>query len=494
MSDERHSDGPGMASAPSESVAAERGGRGHEHDHGTTHGYEHAHGTAHGHEHAHGTAQGRGPADGHAHGSGHGHGLGQGREGIERLRPTLSHHAGRGQVLFFDAFAGVAGDMTVAALIDLGVPLETVQEAVTALSLPGVSVRAPAVYAGAIGARRFEVVVAGRQPERTFSAIDELIVQSRLGPPVIALARQIFRRLGEAEAEVHRIPLDRVHFHEVGAVDAIVDIVGAAACLEYVGAEVVASPLPLGHGTVVCRHGVLPLPAPAAVLCLRDVPTYGAGIEAELVTPTGAAIVATVARRFVRWPNLALTRVGWGAGTRSLPDRPNALRLVLGQPPAFEPPSAEGGERVLLEANLDDATGEVLGHAIALLVEAGALDAWVTPIFMKKGRPAHTLSVLTISERADEHARLLLRETTTIGVRRMVVTRVERPRRLLEVMTRYGTLPVKVSEGPFGPPQIKPEFEACRAAAQQHGIPVREVIAVALAEARRQIGAADAAV
>ncbi len=369
--------------------------------------------------------------------------------------------------------------MTVAALLDLGVPTAVVEEAVAALQLPGVRALSEPTMCGAIGARRFEVQVEAPQPERTFTEIDALIADSALAPAVIERARRIFRRLGEAEADVHRIPIEHVHFHEVGAVDAIVDIVGAAACLEFVGAEVVAAPLPLGHGTVTCRHGVLPLPAPATVLCLRGVPTYEAGIEAELVTPTGAAIVATMASRFERWPAMLPARVGWGAGTQQLPDRPNALRIVLG-----EPAGSATNERVVLAANVDDMTGELAAHAIEVLVEAGALDAWATPITMKKGRPAFTLSVLATHQRADALAAVMLRETSSIGVRRSLVSRVERPRRVIDVDTRFGAIPVKVSDGPFGPPQIKPEFDACARAARTYDVPVREVIAEAAARAR----------
>jgi len=434
------------------------------------HGRDHAHGGEHGHHHPHSTTHGS------AHDHDHGH------SPSPSTLPLLEPHAGRGRVLFFDAFAGVAGDMTVAALLDLGVPVEVVERAVDALGLPGVRAISAPTMCGAIGARRFEVQVEALQPERTFAEIDALISGSALAPEVIDRARRIFRHLGEAEAEVHRIPLERVHFHEVGAVDAIVDIVGAATCLEYVGAEVVVAPLPLGHGTVECRHGVLPLPAPATVLCLRGVPTYEAGIEAELVTPTGAAIVATMASRFERWPAMQPQRVGWGAGTQRLPDRPNALRVVLG-----ESDGSVVNQRVVLAANVDDMSGELAAHAIEQLMDSGALDAWATPITMKKGRPAFTLSVLADPPRVDALTTVLLRETSSIGVRRSLVSRVERPRRVIEVDTRFGRLPVKVSEGPFGPPQIKPEFDACARAARLHEVPVREVIAEAAARAREVV-------
>ncbi len=391
----------------------------------------------------------------------------------------LEPGAGRGGVLFLDAFSGVAGDMSIAALVDLGVPFDVVGAAVDALGLDGVELVLESAHAGAIGATRFDVRVHEQQGERTWSAIDRLIADSTLASDVKDLARRIFRRLGEAESDVHRIPIEEVHFHEVGAVDAIVDIVGAAACFCHIAAdEVVCTPLPMGRGMVECRHGRLPLPAPATVGCLRGVPTLDAGIEAELVTPTGAAIVATVATRFTSWPALAPERIGWGRGTQELADRPNALRVVLGR--ATAPRRTDTQTHEIVEANVDDMTGELAAHAIEALLAAGALDAWAAPVTMKKGRPALTISALCIAAAADRVAETMLRETPSIGVRRYGVARVERPRQLVDVQTRFGVIPVKVSGGPYGAPQVKPEFDACAAAAAAAGVPVREVIAAAL--------------
>lgn len=442
-------------------------GQAHGHSHG---GHAHSHG---GHGHAHGE-------HGHAHGHGeHGHG----GPSAPVPRPELPPGAGQGKTLLLDTFSGIAGDMTIAALLDLGVPFSAVEGAVRALPLEGYRLVVAPTFAGAIGATRFDVLVERAQGERTYAAIDRLIEEAPLDPAVKALSRQIFRRLAEAESEVHRIPLDAVHFHEVGAVDAIVDIVGSAAAFVFLGARVIATPLPLGRGTVTCRHGVLPLPAPAALLCLRGVPTVPANIEAELVTPTGAAIVATVAEQFVEWPALVPEHVGWGAGTQQLPDRPNALRVVLGTP--SEARETSPASHWVIEANVDDMTGELVGHVIATLLREGALDAWAVPVVMKKGRPGFTLSVLAEAGQVDRLASALLRESTSIGVRKTPVTRVERPRRMVEVETPYGAIPIKISEGPFGAPSIKPEFDACARAAERHGVSVREVIGAALLAASR---------
>jgi pyridinium-3,5-bisthiocarboxylic acid mononucleotide nickel chelatase len=389
--------------------------------------------------------------------------------------------------LFLDAPSGIAGDMTVAALVDLGVPFSEVISAVGCLGLRGFSIEITAGFAGAIGASRFSVSVDGAQPERRYAEIDELLARAPLPPRTQSLARAIFRRLAEAEAEVHRTDVADVHFHEVGAIDAIVDIVGAAACFDFLGAEVVASPLPLGRGTVKCRHGILPLPAPASLLCLRGVPTYDAGIEAELVTPTGAAIIATVAGSFVEWPSFAPEHVGWGMGTQVLPDRPNALRAVLGTP-WHAVSHAAGATHIVVEANIDDLSGELAGHALQALLAAGALDAWLTPIQMKKGRPGLTLSALGPVNAADRLGAILLRETSSLGYRKLPVTRGERPRRIIDVATPYGLIPVKVGTGPWGSPQIKPEFDTCVARAEEHGVAVRDVIQVALVAARQELG------
>jgi len=370
--------------------------------------------------------------------------------------------------------------MTIAALVDLGVPFQVVQENIALLGLSGFALELKPARGGAIGGTKFDVVVAEAQPDRRYRAIDDLLGASSLSPGVKALARRIFLRLAEAEAEVHRSTLDSVAFHEVGAVDAIVDIVGAAACFDFLAAHVVSSALPMGRGSVVCQHGVLPLPAPATVACLKGVPTRDAGIEAELVTPTGAAIVATVASEYRAWPSLAPERIGWGFGTRVLPDRLNALRVIMGGAGA-QSEAARDSTHAVLEANIDDMTGELAAHALQNLLASGALDAWATPIVMKKGRPALTLSVLC--ERAAESrlAEALLRETNSIGVRHTLVSRTERPRRLVEVETEFGVIPLKVSEGPYGPARVKPEFDACVAAAKTAGVPVATVIAAALA-------------
>ena len=430
------------------------------HDHDHDHDHDHPHGHATEHEHAHGA---------HA------------------PRRRLAKGEGKAKLLFLDAPSGLAGDMIIAALVDLGVPTEYLVELWDALPLGGYHVHFANKERSGIVATSFDVHVEGPQPHRTYASVREVLERSSLDDAVRARALHTFDHLAEAEATVHRMPKDDVHFHEVGAVDAIVDVVGAAGALTYLGAELVVSPLPMGRGFVKAAHGKLPLPPPAVVECLKGLPTYDAGVDFELVTPTGAAIVAANAVRAERWPSMAASHVGWGAGTAELADRPNLLRAILGSPTPTPTPTLGAKTHVVLEANLDDATGEMVGAAIETLLAEGALDAWAAPLTMKKGRPGVLLGALCEASAADAVAAVILRETTTIGVRRTEVARTERPRRTLEVETPYGKLPVKVSEGPYGPPQLKPEFDACAVAAQAHGVPTRVVVAAALLAATRQI-------
>ncbi len=374
--------------------------------------------------------------------------------------------------------------MIIAALVDLGVPATVVAEAAAALPITGFHLHFGTRVRSGVVATSFDVHLdEASQPERTFGSIRTLIEESPLPANVRDRALRSFTRLAQAEAKVHRSSIDEVHFHEVGAIDAIVDIVGSAAALEYLGAELLVSPLPMGRGFVKARHGVLPLPAPAVVECLSGFPTYDGGLDFEFVTPTGAAIVAANARGTARWPKMSPERVGWGAGTATLSDRPNLLRAVLGTTPhaATEGATAQAGTHAVIEANLDDATGELVAASIEALFAAGAVDAWATPITMKKGRPAVTVAALALLEHSSAVAHAMLRETTSLGVRQYQVSRVERPRRMVEIDTPYGRIALKIAEGPYGPPQIKPEFDACLAAAAIHGVPVREVLRAALA-------------
>lgn len=407
---------------------------------------------------------------------------------LEGQRAALARGAGSGQLLYVDAFSGAGGDMCVAALIDLGVPFEVVSSAVEALGLHGVHLHLHPTFAGAIGALGFEVHSHGAQPQRSYAQIRALIDGAPLLPGVRELAQRIFLRLARAEARVHRVSVDEVHFHEVGAVDSLADIVGAAAAFEHLGARVICSALPLGRGFVQCQHGPIPVPAPATVVCLEGLWTIDAPLNSEMVTPTAAAVLAEVAQPG-HWPAMRPTRTGWGAGKRAFADRPNALRLVLGEPlPALDSDAgAQFGTHQIVETNLDDVSGEVLGHAVEALLRAGALDAWASPCTMKKGRPAWVLSALGTAARVEELAQVILRETPAIGVRIVGCTRRELPRQLTHVDTAFGRVPVKVSGvKEHGTAHAKPEFGVCQELASHHRVPVRVVWEAALKAALDQ--------
>jgi pyridinium-3,5-bisthiocarboxylic acid mononucleotide nickel chelatase len=407
------------------------------------------------------------------------------------LKGELPRGAGEGKTLFLDAPSGLAGDMIIAALVDLGVPAQVVGDALASLAITGFHVDFGTRVRSGIVATSFEVHVDSPQPPRTYAGVRALLDRAALPEGVRARAHRTFLRLAMAEAKVHRAPIEDVHFHEVGAIDAIADVVGSAAALDHLGAEVLVSPLPMGRGFVKAAHGKLPLPAPATVECLAGLATYDGGLDFEFVTPTGAAIVGAHAAGSHRWPSMQPERVGWGAGAADLPDRPNVLRAVLGSPlraSGLHEGHGDTATHAIVEANVDDATGELAASWIETLFAAGALDAWVTPIAMKKGRPAMTISALAPLARAEAVAHAMLRETTSLGVRRYAIARLERPRSLEQVETPYGRIPVKVATGPFGPPQVKPEFDACAAAAATHGVPVREVIRAAIVAAGTRAG------
>jgi len=392
--------------------------------------------------------------------------------------------AGAGdRLLYLDCFSGLAGDMILGALLDLGVPLDLVRETVARLPLEGYALRVQRERRSSIDAARFFVdVEEARQPSRHYSDIRGMIETAGLPAGVERVASEIFAALARAEARVHGTAVDDVHFHEVGAVDSIVDIVGIAAAVDHLGAEVRSAPLPLGRGFVKTSHGTLPLPAPATLLLLEGAPAYGTEIEAELVTPTGAAVVKALCRGFGPLPPMVVERVGFGAGSRSHPGRPGLLRAVLGRP--LPGGDAAWDSHVVVEAGIDDITGQLAGHALERLLEHGALDAWVTPIQMKKGRPAVVLSALCRREDLQRVTETFLRETPTIGVRHHPVGRCEMDREIREVETPFGAVRVKIARGPGRAGNVAPEFEDCRRAARERDVPLKRVLAAAMAAAR----------
>jgi hypothetical protein len=398
-----------------------------------------------------------------------------------------SHGAAQKNVLHFDCFSGLAGDMILASLIDLGLPLEVVESAVAKLPLSNYRIRIGKEKRQSIMATRFFVDVdEADQPHRHFSQIKDMIEDADLKGAVKETAVEIFRLIAQAEARVHGSTVDTVHFHEVGAVDSIVDIVGAAAALDYFDARVTCSPVPLGRGMIKMAHGVLPIPAPATLFILTGVPVEGTEVEAELTTPTGAAVMKVAAQSFGRFPAMVPTRVGFGAGARTHETRPGLLRAILGQP-VVDQKTGSYPACYVLEANVDDVTGEIAAAAASQLLKEGALDAWFEPIQMKKGRPALKFGLLCAPDDLERLAGKLFQETPTIGLRYYPVGRMEMARSMHTVDTPFGPIQVKVARGPGGSVNAAPEFEDCRRAAEAHGVPIKQVMAVASGLAQKLV-------
>ena len=380
-------------------------------------------------------------------------------------------------ILYLDCHAGISGDMTVGALLDLGVPLEHLRAELARLGLPSGSyeISTRRTERHHVAALKFEVAVHDHHTHRHYTGIDDMIAASGLSEGVKERARAIFWRLAEAEALVHGVAIDEVHFHEVGAVDSIVDIVGTAICLEYLGVDAVYSgALPLGSGFVETSHGRLPVPAPATAELLKGVPVHGECGPGERVTPTGAAIVATISRGFGKQPAMLLEKTGCGAGGKDFPDCPNILRAFLGR--SVET-AGHADEVIVVEANIDDSTPEVLGYAMERLLDAGALDVFFTPIQMKKNRPGVMVSFLCRTGQLDQLAELLLIETSAIGLRWYRAGRIILQRRSIEQQTEFGAVRFKqVFDNSGKLLRATPEYEDCRRIARERNIPCREVM------------------
>lgn len=377
-------------------------------------------------------------------------------------------------IVYFHCFAGASGDMLLAALLDAGAPLEAVRRELDKLPLRGYELKTDRVIKRGISALDVTVLVEEKgQPHRAFRDIEKMLSESNLSPPVRDASLAVFRRLAAAEGKIHGKPASEVHFHEVGAVDSIVDIVGAAAALSALRVDAIhSSPLHIGTGFVQCAHGLLPVPAPATLELLQDVPVYSRGIEAELLTPTGAAVLSTLAS-FGPMPAMRVRRTGYGAGKKDLPIA-NLLRAVIGE--AVSPDSSLLREELtVLEANIDDLNPEIYGYVMEQLFAAGALDVYLSPIQMKKNRPATLLRVLVRPDGEEAALTVLFRETSTLGVRRIQAEKLMLERRQVTVNTPYGTARVKIAEWAGEEVNAVPEHEDCLILARQHSIPLKEI-------------------
>ena len=407
------------------------------------------------------------------------------------------------RVMYIECFSGAAGDMLLGALVDAGVPIEALRTALGSLGVDHVLSDSRVMRSG-IAATRVEVVpagparghdqdhahahatghdhahphAAGDEGHRSLSDVVHLIGHSALSPAGKARASALFRRLGEAEAAIHNVPIESIHFHEVGAIDSIIDICGVVCAMDWLGIDdVVASPVNVGGGTVQIAHGLYPVPAPATVLLLKGVPIFSAGPQVELTTPTGALLVSDYAREYGATPAMTVDRVGYGAGTRDFQSQPNVVRVLIGERVA-----ASASETVLkIECEIDDMNPQWFGPASDRLFEAGALDVFLTPVIMKKGRPGTLVTVLAPDNRRQPILDVLFRDTTTIGVRFETVARETLDRRWIGVETSGGTVRIKVAERAGVLVNAVPEFDDCLRIAETTGRPLKDVQAEALA-------------
>jgi hypothetical protein len=388
------------------------------------------------------------------------------------------------RILYLDCFSGIAGDMLLGALVDLGVDPGELKRLLRGLDLRGYAISVRKTVRQGISGTKVDVKVTGHQHHRGWKEISGIVGGADLSPSVKEKALRIFRRLIEAEARIHRIPAGKVHLHEVGAVDAIVDVVGSVIGIEeLLGADgrLHVSPLHLGGGRVKMAHGTYPVPPPATVALLKGVPVLPGPVDGELVTPTGAAIVSTLASGFGPMPPMTIAGVGYGAGTRQYEGHPNMLRAILGEAASR---AETGGEVVVIECTIDDMNPQGYGYLMERLFEAGALDVFYAAVQMKKNRPGTLVTAIGPRERFSAMTSILFRESTTIGVRHHAAARVELAREIVTVRTPYGRLRVKVSSFEGSPVQAQPEYEDCRRIAAAKGIPLKEVQAAALAAFR----------
>ena len=441
---------------------------------------------------------------------------------LESVSPTTNDY--RPTTVFFmriaylQCFSGISGDMFLGALIDAGVSPQLLSDTVAALDV-GAKLEISQVVRSGISATKVDVWVDGekdlpreeywtKQAEaqhqhahehshhhahehhhehghdshhehghRGLNEIRTIISGSRISESAKKTATAIFEALGAAEAKIHNMPIERVHFHEVGAVDAMVDIVCAAVGAEALGVdEIVCSPLNVGGGTVKCAHGTLPVPAPATVELLKDAPVYSSGVQAELVTPTGAAIVKTLARRFAEFPEMKIEKSGYGAGSREFAGHPNVLRIVIGETASKLAAKTSSETISVLEANLDDLNPQVFGYVMDRLLEEGALDVFGMPVQMKKNRPGTLLTVLCNPESAGKLTELIFAETTTLGVRRREEVRQTLARRWENVRTQWGEVRIKIASMNGTVTNYAPEYEDCRRIAAEHHVPLKTVM------------------
>jgi len=387
--------------------------------------------------------------------------------------------------VYFDCFSGISGDMILGALVDAGLPLADLEAELDKLGVDGYTLSAEKAVKNGIGGTSVKVMTEEQSAHRHMKDIVEIIEASSLSQAVKTLGINVFKTLAEAEAKIHNTTPDKIHFHEVGALDAIVDVMGAVVGLELLGVTSVhASPVHVGSGFVECAHGKIPVPAPATLEILRGVPTYSTGIAAELTTPTGSAILTTLADQFGPMPSMTIDSIGYGAGSRDL-EIPNLLRLIIGSE------SGDGyivDQVELVEANIDDMNPEHYDYVIDRLLAQGALDVTLTPLMMKKHRPATRLSVMAQPSDVQKLIKTLFAETTTMGIRHQIIQRQKLPREVRTVATPHGEVRVKVAWLDGQVHIVAPEYDDCRKLAEDHGVSLKEIYRMAQLAAYQTLG------
>ncbi|MDR3569969.1 MAG: nickel pincer cofactor biosynthesis protein LarC [Syntrophobacteraceae bacterium] len=382
------------------------------------------------------------------------------------------------KIAYFDCFSGASGDMILGSLLDAGLSVDRLMEELLKLRLSHFEVRVEKVSKKGIGGSQAIVDIDDHhhnRHHRHLEDIEEIIGTSSLDESVKQKSLEIFRRLAEAEAKVHRTSVDHIHFHEVGAMDAIIDVVGGVAGLAAMGIErVYCSPLHVGSGTVECAHGILPVPAPATAELIKGKPFYSTGVLGELLTPTGAAILTTLSSGFGPFPAMTMEQIGYGAGT-SEPDIPNLLRVFIGEA-GEDLLGYEKEQIVVIETNIDDMNPQLYDYLISGALDLGALDVYLTPVQMKKNRPGTLVTVTCLPQLMHRLSEFILRETTTIGLRWRLESRIKARRSIREILTQYGPIQGKVAESDNGIINISPEYDDCKRIAREKNVPLKEVM------------------
>ena len=382
------------------------------------------------------------------------------------------------KIAYFDCFSGISGDMTVGALLDAGLKIETLEKELNKLGLSGYQLEVNKVVKKGISATQFKVKIKEEGVERRFKDILDILEKSKLDEEIKKETEKIFFNIAQAESKIHRKDIDKIHFHEIGGLDSIIDITSAVIGIKTLGIEEIhSSALPVGKGFVKCAHGVIPVPAPATLELLKNIPIYSGGIESEMITPTGAGIIGTLAKSFGERPLMKIERIGYGAGEKEF-TIPNLLRVSIGEKILKVENLKDGyvsDEAILIETNIDDMNPEFYDYIMDQLFSQGALDVFLTPVQMKKNRPAHMLSIIVYEQNLKEILEVLFSESTTLGIRIREIKRLRLAQQNFIAETKYGKIKVKVGMFKGEIKNIAPEYEDCKKMAKQHKVPLKEV-------------------